>query len=100
MARSLIAAWFALSITFPLISKRTHYFSASKIDATSWLRIKQGHMNEKSIKRQMAIQKNVCGRTLKTALTEDLALYSGERHESAGVKKARPWARLSFRNVG
>jgi hypothetical protein len=57
-------------------------------------------MNEKSIKRQMAIQKNVCGRTLKTALTEDLALYSGERHESAGVKKARPWARLSFRNVG
>ncbi|MFL9905464.1 hypothetical protein [Paraburkholderia sp. RL17-337-BIB-A] len=57
-------------------------------------------MNEKSIKRRMAIQKNLRERTLKTALSEDLALYAGERHESAGVKKARPRARLSFRNVG
>jgi hypothetical protein len=100
MARSLIAPWFALSITFPLISTGTHYFSASKIDATRLALDKRGHIIENSIKCQITIQKNLCESTLKTARHGVLALYFRQAHESADVKKARPWARFSFRNVG
>ena len=100
LARSLIAPWFALSITFPLISECAHYFSASKIGATRLKRFKRGHIIQKLFKSQITIQRNLCGRTLKTAQGADLSLYFGRAYESADVKKARPWARFPFRNVG
>ena len=99
MARSPIAPWFALRITFSLISRRTHYFSASKMNATRLRSFKRGHIIAAPIKNHITIQKNLCGRTLKTVRSDDLTLYSRQTHESADVKKARPRARFSFRNV-
>jgi hypothetical protein len=87
MARSPIAPWFALSITFSLISRRTHYFSASKMNATRLRSLKRGHITTASIKNQITIQKNLCKWTFKMARFVDLALYCGQPHEPADEKK-------------
>jgi hypothetical protein len=89
MARSLIAPWFALSITFPLISTRKHYFSAPKICTARLSCEKWGSINGNLIKRSNGNSKYLCERALKTALSDDLTLYSGGWLESTGVKKAR-----------
>jgi hypothetical protein len=87
LARSLIAPWFALSITFPLRPMRAHYFSASKIDTTCLARFKRGHIIGKMIKCQIRIQKNSCGNPLKKVWLSDLALYFRRHHESGDEKK-------------
>ncbi|WP_181156865.1 hypothetical protein [Paraburkholderia sp. BL21I4N1] len=75
LAQAPIAARFALSITFLSISTITHYFSASKIDASAFTENKRGRINEEEFKNQIEFQKILCARTLKPGATHDLALY-------------------------